>query len=570
MAENILGLLFVTSSSRGRNVFRYPPDPLSPHIRLSQPIYPTATFTASDILRDARRRITFPDEDHDGRSGRSGKRSSNASIRSSHRKASKLWGDQTSRNSAHELADSVHADDGNEVQDEEEEDSSSSSSSGEGPEYTGTTSSRTKRPVEERTRTDVRVTSGAMNGSLTFEVPRRETSQDRKKTDDDEDDAKDGPETFIESQYNYALSYPLDFLGDMLTPPPAARNRKFEICVDELVFIGHPVSVGADGKWGFPDEDQDVRPTARGRRKDVKSHLGTVMETREGTSPERDTSSTERRREAVARSKSRGADGGGPGTDKDNDAPPSLNMFNLVLIMDKPDPRPSTETSDSLAPMSAYDEVYREIVFKWTATAFALQVENNYIAKEAWEMTKMREKGINESIPIVECCRQIYEKSSLDRNLNHLFNAIQDLRTKPANPLYAHLPTTITVSLDDLPISMVLSPRVKESDESWTHWGEIDDISEVSSEDSEIQWEEPMPRNRELKVEPWQTLLLIEENAAEMAHEISNVLVGLGIGVDETDEASTVHQDSRRGSKEEATEAQMMRSLIEACDVTKP
>ena len=51
------------------------------------------------------------------------------------------------------------------------------------------------------------------------------------------------------AKYNYALSYTLDFLGDMLTPPPAARNRKFEIVVDEVVFIGYPVSVGAE--WGM-------------------------------------------------------------------------------------------------------------------------------------------------------------------------------------------------------------------------------------------------------------------------------------------------------------------------------
>ena len=226
-------------------------------------------------------------------------------------------------------------------------------------------------------------------------------------TEDDEKKKKtdDGVDKFIESQYQYSLGYPLDFLSDMLTPPKSACNRKFEISVDELVFVGHPVTCGPDGKWSYPEteEDNDVRPTARGRRaRDLPgpSHLGTVIEHGE-SSPD-------------SIKLADGAKGNGNGanaraTDRQeqpttsrassDDGPPSLNMFHLVVILDKPDPKSGDqwENHNQGAAADPIDEVYREIAFKWAAAAFDLQVRENYIAKQSYEISRTKDKCQNES-----------------------------------------------------------------------------------------------------------------------------------------------------------------------------
>lgn len=83
----------------------------------------------------------------------------------------------------------------------------------------------------------------------------------------------------------------------------------------------------------------------------------------------------------------------------DKDGPPSLNMFHLVMIVDKPDPKLGHGEAEGHAPTSQagmFDEVYREIAFKWTAAAYAMQVKENFIARETWEMARIREKCINE------------------------------------------------------------------------------------------------------------------------------------------------------------------------------
>ena len=169
----------------------------------------------------------------------------------------------------------------------------------------------------------------------------------------------------------------------------------------------------------------------------------------------------------------------------------------------------------------------------------------------------------------------IYEKNSLDRSLNQLFTAIHQVQTKPVNPLYTHLPTTITVKIADIPVSMVLSPRSTQIDEVWAHWGEIEHGSSVEDEEDESDgdWVDG-PKFSDLRVEPWQTLLLIDDDAAEDAHEISRALVGLGVSeigvdVDVSEGTSSAPMLSRQESSAEEDEGLLMKSLIETCDVSK-
>jgi hypothetical protein len=72
----------------------------------------------------------------------------------------------------------------------------------------------------------------------------------------------------------------------------------------------------------------------------------------------------------------------------------------MVLIVDKPDPKTAPMGgTDHIAPSEGFEEIYREIAFKWTAAAYALQVKNNWVARESWEMAKARERSMAEGEP---------------------------------------------------------------------------------------------------------------------------------------------------------------------------
>jgi hypothetical protein len=417
-----------------------------------------------------------------------------------------------------------------------------------------------------------------------------------KKEEGSSDDKKTDPS--IEQQYSTALGYSLDALSDMLTPPRSACNRRFELNADEVVFIGHPVSIDSDGQWRFPEEtapDEPIRGEERGRRREAvgQSHLRTVVESSEGApTPE------------VEKSDPLG----------DDDCP-TLNMFHLVVLVDKPESKMPTLGHDGVTPSDKLDEVYREIAFKWTAAAYDLQVRTNFIAKESWEMAKVRERFMTEgrlnivlmcgdeacitiqmgqlrcvtkyvqkgSCPgqsIVSCAAYMYHYNPLEHALQDLALALHNHRHTPVNPLYSHLPSTLSVDLSGTGISMTLAPRYEQMTEPWARWDatrEDDAESSISSNNDNDDFADL----GDIDIQPWQTLLLVDNDTKLRAKEVASLIVGTtgqATGVNRASISSSGRSSSpsaaatevRRESHSEEDETVLMTALILACDVTKP
>ncbi|CAE6456902.1 unnamed protein product [Rhizoctonia solani] len=53
--------------------------------------------------------------------------------------------------------------------------------------------------------------------------------------------------------YSNILGYRPNFLAGILSPKAALCHQKFELVVDELTFLGHPVYAGPDGGWGWEE-----------------------------------------------------------------------------------------------------------------------------------------------------------------------------------------------------------------------------------------------------------------------------------------------------------------------------
>lgn len=176
--------------------------------------------------------------------------------------------------------------------------------------------------------------------------------------------------------------------------------------------------------------------------------------------------------------------------------------------------------------------------------------------------------------------------------LNNLYTSIYNYQNRTVNPLYAHLPTTFTIAMEDVSFSSVMSPKSSKIEEDWAHWAEVEDVdSDTDSDDSEDRdWLGGLSAVRgkkgvALDIQPWQTLLLLEDNAPENAEQMSQLLVGLGVssgdqsatpgssGFSFATTATSLANDARRGSGEtilENDEGEYMKCLIQACDVTKP
>jgi hypothetical protein len=128
-------------------------------------------------------------------------------------------------------------------------------------------------------------------------------------------------------------------------------HQKFELIVDDLVFIGHPVCTDERGTWSFKGES--IRDNGSG---------GQLVD---GRAPKDPTSN---------------------GT-SDN----MLQLFHIVFVLDLPDP--SSSASGNLN--KYFDTIYQTVAFSLTAVLYNEQVLHNYVEREWNVLVKQKEDCIS-------------------------------------------------------------------------------------------------------------------------------------------------------------------------------
>lgn len=143
-------------------------------------------------------------------------------------------------------------------------------------------------------------------------------------------------------------------------------HQKFELAVDDLAFIGHPICADPDGSWRFKPEK--IKSGSRGR--DGTHSLSPRVE--EPTNP------------SVASAP----------TDEAPPPPKSswLHTFHLVLVLDLPDP--SSSASGNLS--KYFNILYEQIAFTLTAVLYQEQVLSNFVERECDALSALKESSISQ------------------------------------------------------------------------------------------------------------------------------------------------------------------------------
>jgi hypothetical protein len=175
----------------------------------------------------------------------------------------------------------------------------------------------------------------------------------------------DGPynpdDCIVTDEYNDVLGYHSEFLANLLCPKRSLCHQKFELLVDDLAFIGHPVAAEADGMWRFKPEK--TKSSGRGR------------EYRNRHSIQHDEDSSSPRISSA----------------KDISSLSSwLHTFHFVLVLDLPDPSSSASGNVS----KYFDIIYEQIVFNVTAVLFQEQVLSNFVEAECDTLGSLRDSYI--------------------------------------------------------------------------------------------------------------------------------------------------------------------------------
>lgn len=202
--------------------------------------------------------------------------------------------------------------------------------------------------------------------------------------------------------YQQYLGYDTEILASMLAPKRELCHQKFELVIDDLAFVGHPVCVDNDGLW---DPELERAQSGRGRdtsrRADVQGyHIGESRE--DGVD---DTTRNGGRIHSVAH--------------KGTAAP--MTLFHLVLVLDRPDPSPYIPTLDLTSWLQIF---YDNIAFKMTAALFAEEVRCGYVSRESDKLGALRDRCMDDRQSYSSFLTQALLVSSLARSLQQVHSSI--------------------------------------------------------------------------------------------------------------------------------------------------
>lgn len=179
---------------------------------------------------------------------------------------------------------------------------------------------------------------------------------------------------FILDEYEHVLGYSAEFLAQHLCPQESMCHQKFELVVDDLAFIGHPVCAESDGGWKFKPEK--IRTGSRDREaRDLDGSM----------SPEVANFSFRNRSLSDSLSASRSN---------------WLHTFHLVLVLDLPDP--SSSVSGNLS--KYFNILYEQIAFTLTAVLYQEQVLSNFVERECDALLTLKESCISKGSQSLSIC----------------------------------------------------------------------------------------------------------------------------------------------------------------------
>lgn len=170
------------------------------------------------------------------------------------------------------------------------------------------------------------------------------------------------------------------YLCEMLAPPTAMCNARFEMTIEGKTFLGLPIHKSIDGGW-------KTRPGSNSKQIDQNA--------------------------SRSRSNSRPIDPKTKAHDLPNvselenvDSRSNLNMFHLVFIMNPP----MMETNYRI------DEMFHHVISKLSLILRRAQLKHDYIGQEVKRIISLREEGNNENV--------LAEKSSLCKLIRDCFIGI--------------------------------------------------------------------------------------------------------------------------------------------------
>ncbi|KAI0787437.1 nitrogen permease regulator of amino acid transport activity 3-domain-containing protein [Fomes fomentarius] len=314
-------------------------------------------------------------------------------------------------------------------------------------------------------------------------------------------------------EYDTLLGYSGEFLAQILCPNSSMCHQKFELVVDDLAFIGHPVCADADGGWRFrqtakADEEGAKTAAVRGRgSKKAQSNTQSQSQSPSDVSGDEGRNGTDTLETETERMTDRAGEQRGGGRGEGRALPvlqtgdSGIKTFHFVVVLDLPDP--SSSASGNIA--KYFDTVYQQIAFNVTAVLYQEQVLHQYVEAECDKLGLLKEEYANKGERYDDFMFKAVEISSLAAAMQALYQSIE--RNDIAR-----------ITLHDLSLEIQLPPYLDSllyADE------DVEPEEEVDDHDGE-----PNPWGPEMSfawrlpaLTPWKALLRLNHSSANASDD---------------------------------------------------
>ncbi|THH28335.1 hypothetical protein EUX98_g5860 [Antrodiella citrinella] len=258
-------------------------------------------------------------------------------------------------------------------------------------------------------------------------------------------------------------------------------HQKFELVVDDLAFIGHPVCADSDGTWRFKPERANMAPRGRGSKK--------------GQSPEEEEKSLTPEKSGETKQ---------PQQEKS-----WLQTFHCVFVLDLPDP--SSSQSGNIS--RYFDIIYEQMAFAITAVLYQEQILHNFVENECDLLGTMENDHIEKAKPFSDFMSQALKASSVASAMKTVYEAIKEN-------------SIARLSISDFPLELQLPPYL----DTLLHNDDMSALDPPEEDDFEFgggqAWGPEMSFGWRLpSLTPWKALLRLDDSG-EQGYELYMKLRG--------------------------------------------
>ncbi|PGG95607.1 hypothetical protein GX51_08205 [Blastomyces parvus] len=254
------------------------------------------------------------------------------------------------------------------------------------------------------------------SASPSVQFKRRSGTPDSKQ--DNQPDAGRGEALghFYQPPWESLLGLPTNVWEKLLSPSPSWHKRRFEVGLNDLVFVGWPVFVREDGTWRKQKKKKKARKQRpSGERQELgdddkeKGDQKNDIFSKQASGTEGDNDPAAENQNIVEG----GVPPGSPETDKD-----SMTMFNVVFVLNPP----------LLEYGLRVREKYENVIKKFGKGLKSEQARVDYVWKEAQTIVNIKEKAKESKLSLSRLYSELHSKSSLARAMATVYTSISNSR----------------------------------------------------------------------------------------------------------------------------------------------